>query len=227
MKNILFIVLDSITNDQLFNCINSKAKAPFLNKLRDKAITGDNMYSQAPYTEAALMSLLGSVDTLDAGGYMEKFKNKNTVIDEFRNNGYKTFFPTYYPSIYPSYMYYGASEISYIEKFTFSHLWDYRFKHFKKLYLSNETTDKENIMLEDMLEDNFASKLLQTQEFSQISEAFKDAGRTDKELKTIINKIIKDCYKEMYRNIENKVFPLINQEVVKLPEYKVLNEIED
>ena len=154
MKNILFIVLDSITNDQLFNCINSKDKAPFLNKLRDKAITGDNMYSQAPSTEAALMSLLGSVDTLDAGGYMEKFKNKNTVIDEFRNNGYKTFFPTYYPSIYPSYMYYGASEISYIEKFTFSHLWDYRFKHFKKLYLSNETTDKENIMLEDMLEDN-------------------------------------------------------------------------
>ena len=49
----------------------------------------------------------------------------------------------------------------------------------------------------------------------------------NKELKTIINKIIKDCYKEMYRNIENKVFPLINQEVVKLPEYKVLNEIED
>ena len=82
MKNILFIVLDSITNDQLFNCINSKDKAPFLNKLRDKAITGDNMYSQAPYTEAALMSLLGSVDTLDAGGYMEKFKNKNTVIDD-------------------------------------------------------------------------------------------------------------------------------------------------
>lgn len=49
----------------------------------------------------------------------------------------------------------------------------------------------------------------------------------DKELKTVINKIIKDCYKEMYRNIESKVFPLINQEVVKLPEYKVLNEIED
>ena len=139
MKNVLFIVLDSITNDQLFNSVNSKEKAPFLNKLRNKSITGDKMYSQAPYTEAALMCLLGSCDTLDDGGYMEKFKNKKTVIDVFRDNGYKTYFPTYYPSIYPSHMYYGAEEVNYIEKFTFSHLWDYRFKYFREFYLNNES----------------------------------------------------------------------------------------
>ena len=155
MKNVLFIVLDSITNNQLFNSIDSKQKAPFLNKLREKAITGDHMYSQAPYTEAALMSLLGSLDTLDAGGYMEKFKNKKTAIDEFRKNGYKTYFPTYYPSIYPSYMTYGAEYMNYIEKFTFSQLWDYRFKHFREAYLEGKTTKKENEMLEEMLEDNF------------------------------------------------------------------------
>ncbi len=154
MKNVLFIVLDSITNNQLFNSECSLEKAPFLNTLRDKSITGDNMYSQAPYTEAALMSLLGSSDTLDDGGYMEKFKNKETVIDIFRKNGYKTFFPTYYPSIYPSHMYYGAKEVSYIEKFTFSHLWDYRFKHFQKYYLEKNTSEVENQMLKDMLEDN-------------------------------------------------------------------------
>ncbi len=110
----MFIFLYSITNDQLFNSVNSKEKAPFLNKLREKSITGDKMYSQAPYTEAALMSLLGSQDTLDKGGYMEKFKNKYTVIDEFNKNGYKTFFPTYYPSIYPTHIYYGASVCCYI-----------------------------------------------------------------------------------------------------------------
>lgn len=155
MKNILFIVLDSITNQQIFNSINSNQKASFLNKLREKSITGDKMYSQAPYTEAALMSLLGSLDTLDAGGYMEKFKNKNTVIDEFNRNNYKTYFPTYYPSIYPQYMTYGAQYMNYIEKFTFSHLWDYRFKHFREFYLEEKTTKEENEMLEEMLEDNF------------------------------------------------------------------------
>lgn len=49
----------------------------------------------------------------------------------------------------------------------------------------------------------------------------------DEALKTVINKTIKECYKEMYRNIESKVFPLINQEIVKLPEYQALKEIED
>ena len=39
MKNVLFIVLDSITNNQIFNSINSKDKAPFLNNLRNKSIT--------------------------------------------------------------------------------------------------------------------------------------------------------------------------------------------
>ena len=31
----------------------------------------------------------------------------------------------------------------------------------------------------------------------------------------------------MYRNIESNVFPLITQELVKLPEYQALKEIED
>lgn len=154
MKNILFIVLDSITNDQLFNSSSSKLKAPFLTKLREKAISGDKMYSQAPYTEAALMSLLGSLDTLDNGGYIDKFKDKKTVIDVFNENGYTTFFPTYYPSIYPKYMDYGAEVKFYIEKFTPTHFWDYRFSHFQKYYLNNETSNEENKMLEDMLEDN-------------------------------------------------------------------------
>ena len=55
---------------------NSKDIAPFMNLLRKKSISGDKMYSEAPYTEAALMSLLGSMDTMDNGGYLERMKNK-------------------------------------------------------------------------------------------------------------------------------------------------------
>lgn len=208
MKNVLFIVLDSITNDQLFNSVNSKHKAPFLNNLRKKSITGDKMYSQAPYTEAALMSLLGSIDTLDDGGYMEKFKNKKTVIDFFNDNGYKTFFPTYYPSIYPSYMRYGAQEINYIEKFTFSHLWDYRFKHFQEFYLKNETTNEENNMLFDMLEDNFNAwirllKLIKEKNYQTIM--MNDCiDRKD------IYKTMKDVSNELKKFNENKKDYLYN-----------------
>ena len=50
------------------------------------------MYSEAPYTEAALMSLLGSVDTMDNGGYMERFKNTKSVFEVFKEHKYSTFF---------------------------------------------------------------------------------------------------------------------------------------
>lgn len=197
MRNVLFIVLDSITNDILFNSINSKNKAPFLNKLRDKSITGDNMYSQAPYTEAALMSLLGSVDTLDSGGYMEKFKNKKTVIDVFNDNGYKTYFPTYYPSIYPSHMYYGAKEINYIEIFNFAQVWNYRFKHFKEFYLNNKTTNEENLLLADMFEDNLNAwvkmlKLLEKKDKQTILlNNFIDREDIDKTIENVLKELEK------------------------------------
>lgn len=154
-KNILFIVIDSVTNDIIFNKPNSKDIAPFLNELREKSISGDKMYSEAPYTEAALMSLLGSVDTMDNGGYMEKMKNTKSVLEIFQENNYKVFFCNYYPSIYPSYMISGYDERRYIEGFDFTHLWEYRFKYFSDLYLDNETTIRENEMLIDILEDNF------------------------------------------------------------------------
>lgn len=154
-KNVLFIVVDSVTNDVIFNKENSKEIAPFLNDLRKKSISGDKMFSEAPYTEAALMSLLGSVDTMDHGGYMQKMKYVNNFLEDFQREGYKTFFCNYYPSIYPSYIVKGYDERRYIDGFHFSHLWAYRFKYFSTLYLENKTTVSENEMLYSMLNDNF------------------------------------------------------------------------
>ncbi len=155
MKNTLLIVIDSVTNDVLFNKSNSNIIAPFLNKLRKKSISGNKMYSEAPYTEAALMSLLGSVDTMDNGGYMERFKNTKSVFEVFKEHKYSTFFNNYYPTIYPSYYVGGIDEKKYIEGFYFFSLWEYRLEYFSNLYLENKTSKRENKMLEDILEDNF------------------------------------------------------------------------
>lgn len=154
-KNVLFIVIDSVTNDVIFNKNTLKKCTPFLNKLRSKSISGDNMYSEAPYTEAALMSLLGSVDTMDNGGYMEKLKNKRCVLEYFRNNGYKVFFNNYYPSIYPSYSVIGYNERRYIEGFDFNQLWEYRLKYFSVIFENGKIKDFEYNILINMLEDNF------------------------------------------------------------------------
>ena len=224
MKNILFIVLDSVTNTQLFNHIDSEKKAPFLNQLRKKSISGDNMYSQAPYTEAALMSLLGSSDTLDKGGYMEKFKGKKTVLDIFNENGYCTFFPTFYPSIYPKYMHYGAKVEYYIEKFTPTHFWDYRFKYYQNLYLNDETTEYENKMLEDMICDNlnawldFVNLLIANDEKTKLINNFINRDElitTNEMLKEEISELNKDKTKYLKnlfeQGINHKIFSINDQ----------------
>lgn len=159
-KNVLFIVIDSVTNDILFNKNTSSLCAPFLNELRKKSISGDKMFSEAPYTEAALMCLLGGIDTMDNGGYMERFKDKTCVLEVFRNNGYKVFYNNYYPSIYPSYMAPGYDERKYIEGFQFSHIWDYRLKYYSEIFEKNEINNKEYKILADMLDDNFKNWII-------------------------------------------------------------------
>lgn len=159
-KNVLFIVIDSVTNDILFNKNTSPICAPFLNKLRKKSISGDKMFSEAPYTGAALMCLLGGIDTMDNGGYIEKFKDKTCVLELFKKNGYKVFYNNYYPSIYPSYMAPGYDEKKYIEGFQFSHIWDYRLKYYSEVFSKNKINSKEYTMLEDMLEDNFKNWII-------------------------------------------------------------------
>ena len=232
MKNILFIVIDSVTNDVLFNKENSSDIAPFLNTLRKKAISGNKMFSEAPYTEAALMSLLGSIDTLDNGGYLERFKNSSCVFEDFKNNNYNIFYPNYYPSIYPSYVAPGPNEIRYIEGFDLNNLWEYRFSYYADLYLNGETSNKENKMLEAVLDDNFTAwiKYLEKIKDNDLETSMlnnnidksnidKDIKNLKKEYKSFLNG--KNIYLRELFNLkkEHKLF--------KINDYKMSDKVHD
>ena len=208
-KNILFIVIDSVTNDVLFNKSNSKKIAPFLSKLRNESISGDKMYSEAPYTEAALMSLLASVDTMDNGGYMERLKTSKCVLEFFQKHGYKVFFNTYYPSIYPSCMVKGYDEKKYIEGFQFVQLWEYRLKYFSEIFANDKLTEEEEKMLACMLEDNFKAWMIY---FKKIS--------TNNEETVMLN----DCID--ITNIQNDIELLNNEyDIFKKDKYKYLENL--
>lgn len=231
-KNVLFIVIDSVTNDILFNKSNSKDIAPFMNSLRNKSISGDKMYSEAPYTEAALMSLLGSIDTMDNGGYMERMKNTKSVLEVFKENNYKVFFNNYYPSIYPSYMVNGYSERKYIEGFQFMHLWDYRFKYFSKLYLNNELHENEISMLKEMLEDNFKGwieyleKIKNNDLETEMLNGNVDKINIEKNIESIKkeqNKFFKD--KEKY--LSELFMSEEEHKLFKIKDYKMTDKIHD
>lgn len=230
MKNVLFIVIDSVTNDIMFNKPNSKKIAPFLNELRNKSISGDKMYSEAPYTEAALMSLLASVDTMDNGGYMERLKNSKCVLEVFKSNGYKTFFNNYYPSIYPSFMVKGYEERKYIEGFQFAHIWEYRLKYFSDIYFKDKITDDEYKMLIEMLEDNLKAWI---DYLEKVKTGNEETSMLNENIDTRnIEESIKELKKEYKKFVVNKKEYLIQiftkQEehpLYKIPNYKMCDKI--
>lgn len=231
-QNALFIVLDSITNDVIFNKNSSRLCAPFLNELRDKSISGNKMFSESPYTEAALMCLLGSVDTMDNGGYMERMKNTYSVLEEFQKNGYKTFFNTYYPSIYPSQMVKGYDERKYIEGFQFIQLWEYRLKYFSEIYDKNELTNEEKEMLINMLLDNFNAwmeYLLKIKnkdsETSMLNDCI-DTKYIDKDIKALNREI--DKFKENKIKYLDKLLSLKEDHpLFKIKTYKMIDKVHD
>ena len=53
MRNIILLLIDSMNNSHIKE--SPIELTPFLNKLKEKGVYCETMYSQAPYTEAANM----------------------------------------------------------------------------------------------------------------------------------------------------------------------------
>ena len=154
-KNNIFIVIDSLYYDKTIKNDYHPATMPFLDKLRSEGLTCTHMYSEAPYTEAALVSLLCGVDTLKKGSYIRKLYGKETIMETFKNNGYETFCNCVQPLVYPSYSYQGLSEEYYNIPYDFPTLWSYRLSFYSSEYQKNGLDDKTINVLVDLLNDNF------------------------------------------------------------------------
>jgi len=153
-KNTIFLVIDSIFYDKTISQDYRKNPMPFLNKLRSEGIDCTNMYSEAPYTEAALVSLLCGIDTLKKGGYLKKLQGKETIMETFKNNGYTTFCNCVQPLVYPSYSYQGVDEEYYNICYEFETLWSYRLDYYSREYKKNGLDDATLNVIIELLEDN-------------------------------------------------------------------------
>ncbi len=154
-KNNIFIVIDSLYYDKTIASTNHPDTMPFLNKLRSEGLTCENMYSEAPYTEAALVSLLCGIDTLKKGSYIRKLYGKETIMETFKNSGYETFCNCVQPLVYPSYSYQGLTEEYDNICYNFSTLWSYRLDFYSKQYKNTGLDDKTLNVIIDLVEDNF------------------------------------------------------------------------
>lgn len=156
-KNVIMITIDAFCFEYLGKKENKNSSTPFLDFLiNDKNVTSiSKMYSEAPYTEAALMSLLGGVDSASNGSYMKRLYKTNCIFKEFKKNGYTTFANCLQSGIYPSGALPGIDYLYYNTGFDFKGCWNYRLKYYKDKYLNNQISKDEKRLITDILNDNF------------------------------------------------------------------------
>lgn len=99
--NAITILVDSAVWECMGNTRTSVSATPFLDSLRNQSITATNMYSHAPFTDAATRSLYSGRNTLDDYSFFLKLNSSpSNHFKSFHDNGYET-----YGIYYPYYMY--------------------------------------------------------------------------------------------------------------------------
>ena len=152
--NVLLIVIDAFDQTRIEE--SNYVLTPNLERLLTKGFKFTNVYSQAPYTEAAVMSLYAGQNTLDSGGYLYRFGNaKKTIFECFHDAGYDVFFNSHQPQVFPSSQRKGIDCLFYGRPYDFDVLWRYRLQYYSSLYLGGQLSDCDLRVVCDFVEDNF------------------------------------------------------------------------
>ncbi len=157
MKNVVLLVIDSMNYSHIKK---NPQLVPFLTKTMNENVYFNNMFSQAPYTEAAEMSVYCGQNVLDYGGYLKRFKNaKCTIFEAFKKNGYVTYYNYFQPQCYPSSLRRGIDQVFYDVGFDLSSLWSYRLYFYSDLLKKGKLEEGDYQFLEELIEDNFSEWL--------------------------------------------------------------------
>ena len=155
MKNILLFIIDSLNYSHVKE--SPIRLMPFLEELKSSGIACENMFSQAPYTEAAVMNIYCGQDVLQNKGYLFRFKDAPlTIFEAMQEKGYVTYFNSYQPQCHPSSVRRGVDHIFYNVGYDQGALWSYRLGHYAEVYRQNALTEADYQALEEIFEDNLS-----------------------------------------------------------------------
>ncbi|MEG0576543.1 MAG: hypothetical protein RR500_01625 [Bacilli bacterium] len=150
MKDVIFILADSLTRSEEIDAFTM----PYLSS---KCEFGENysVYSQGPYTEAGVRSLLTGKSVLDNGGYVKFIDDsRENIFTLFRDLGYFTIAYPWTNGIYGEILN-TVDEYKYLQPVSYEYLWSMRLEYFSNLFKNNEFNDYE--IVEDILANMFKS----------------------------------------------------------------------
>ena len=152
-KNILFLVVDSLNNTHIKD--SEIELMPFFAHLKSIGFSCENMFSEAPYTEAALMNLICGQDVLQDCGYLFRFKNaKKTIFEAMQDKGYHVYTNSYEPQCHPSSVRRGLDDSIYMFGYDPAALWPYRLAHYAELKKQNSLKHEDYEVLIEIISDN-------------------------------------------------------------------------
>ena len=153
-KNVILLVIDSM-GQKHFDMYPNFDKL-FLSKVISDGIYFNNVYSQGPYTEAALMGLLSGQKTLDYNGYLRNFVDSpNTLFDVFSKSGYRTYRTNQLPHMYESSYERNVSDMRFISTPNIYNLYDYRFNYYREKKKKRNIKEKDYQEIINLLSEHF------------------------------------------------------------------------
>lgn len=216
MKNVVLFIVDSMNYSHMKKY---PFLTPFLNQLKENGLAFENMYSQAPYTEAATMNIYCGQNVLDNGGYIRRFKDaKKTVFEAFKEKGYTTYYNYFQPQCYPSSLRRGIDFPFYDVGFDLGALWSYRLYMYSDLLAKNQLTSKDYELLIDILNDNFIEWILFVENIENKNEIVNMIQNNSLSFdpKTVFSQISLE-----YENFKNDKIGYINKLLTEKKEHKL------
>lgn len=242
--NGLLLIIDSLDYTRCQSA--SLDLLPNLNARSKRGIKCENMYSQAPYTEAAAMAIYCGQNTLDNHGYIERYQNAgNALMEVMQKAGYETYFNSLQPQCYPSSLRRGIDSIYYNRGYDNEALWNYRFSYFSERGKEGKLTKTDYKQLERILDDNFADWIRFLKELilddssvenikglnknfdaeNVLTAVESEAGKYNQDKISYINEIIKEGHSHALFQIP--YFSQIDYEIPEMTERLYENECAD
>ena len=203
MRNVIFILVDALGADFIGKTDFRNSTTPFFDKLKGRAIFTENMYSLAPYTEAALVATLGGEMTLDHGEYVKAINNCEVVLaEEYKNHGYFTI-SSFTPYLYSPSLIRGVDEYGYTRCSVLSSMVRFRLTGMKEKYLSKGFSKYDYQKCEDVIK----AEMLTLKRFME------DLQESNQRVTMLVDKLDDFNYQNTL-NLINKELKMINEDSV-------------
>lgn len=201
-KSVIHIVLDAYCYENLNRKIGDREVTPFLNKLAREAISFENMYALAPYTEASQVSLHGDGEnTLEMGGYL--FGNATlpkTNFEIYQENGFHTIF-SYSPYVFSKPYLKGVDSYYYTRFYSIEPLIVYRLQYFADLAKDGNMSEIDYRCCSLLLDEAFDCWLLQCTQLIEGHKSVKALAAWVADMRDVIS--IRELLQEEYIKFQN------------------------